>query len=161
MSVSVNLEQFAAANKANVESLLTLANTVFASAERLAALNLNTARSVLEDGVANAKALLSAKDVQELLAVQSSFAQPGVEKAVAYSRSVYELATAQQAEATRLLESQAGFLARQSLEPGHEQQIGSHGHVPVEGRRLGQESDGALQPERILVQVPSLNGHGP
>ena len=36
-------------------------------AERLTALNLNTARSVLEDGVANAKAVLAAKDPQELL----------------------------------------------------------------------------------------------
>ncbi|MBL8452582.1 MAG: phasin family protein, partial [Zoogloea sp.] len=32
-------EQIVAANKANVETLLTLANTAFASAERIAALN--------------------------------------------------------------------------------------------------------------------------
>ena len=52
--------QFAEANKASVEAMLTVANTVFASAERLAALNLNTARTLLEDSVANTKALLSA-----------------------------------------------------------------------------------------------------
>ena len=46
MSNFVTPEQFAAANKANVETLLTLANTAFASAERLSALNLNTARSL-------------------------------------------------------------------------------------------------------------------
>ncbi|HNB07330.1 MAG TPA: phasin family protein, partial [Thauera aminoaromatica] len=44
MSNFVTPEQFTAANKANIETLLTLANTAFASAERLAALNLNTAR---------------------------------------------------------------------------------------------------------------------
>ena len=49
-------EQLASANKANVESMLTLDNTAFASAERFAALNLNTARAVLEDSVNNAKA---------------------------------------------------------------------------------------------------------
>ena len=58
-------EQIVAANKANVETLLALANTAFASAERIAALNLNTARAVLEDTVASAKALMGAKDVKE------------------------------------------------------------------------------------------------
>ena len=53
-------EQFAAANKASVDAMLTLANTALASAERIAALNLNTARSMLEDGVANAKAMPTA-----------------------------------------------------------------------------------------------------
>jgi hypothetical protein len=83
MTVFATPEQFAAANKANIETLLTLANSAFANAERLAALNLNTARSVLEDGVANAKALLAVKDVQELVNLQAALAQPLVEKAVA------------------------------------------------------------------------------
>lgn len=57
-----NPEQLANANKANVEALLTLANTAFASAERFAALNLNTARSLMEDTVNNAKSLLAKAD---------------------------------------------------------------------------------------------------
>ncbi|WP_398314006.1 TIGR01841 family phasin [Zoogloea sp.] len=99
-------EQIVAANKANVETLLTLANTAFASAERIAALNLNTARAVLEDSVASTKALLGAKDVQELLALQTSLAQPLVEKAVAYSRSIYEIASQTQEEVSKLVEAQ-------------------------------------------------------
>ena len=99
-------EQIVAANKANVETLLTLANTAFASAERIAALNLNTARAVLEDTVASAKALMAAKDVQELVALQTSLAQPVVEKAVAYSRSVYEISAQTQEEFAKVLESQ-------------------------------------------------------
>jgi phasin family protein len=99
-------EQLTNANKANIESLLTLANTAFASAERLAALNLNTARNLLEDIVSNAKTLLAVKDVQELLNVQASLAQPSVEKAVAYSRGVYEIATQTQEELSKVIESQ-------------------------------------------------------
>lgn len=99
--------QFAEANKASVEAMLTIANTVFASAERLAALNLNTARALLEDSVANTKALLSAKDVQELASMQATLAQPSVEKAVAYSRSVYEIATQTQSELAKVSEAQA------------------------------------------------------
>jgi len=104
--MNATTEQFASANKANVETLLTIANTAFASAERLAALNLNTARAVLEDSVANAKALLAVKDVQQLIAMQTTLAQPAVEKAVAYSRSVYEIATQTQEELSKVVESQ-------------------------------------------------------
>ncbi|CAB1369924.1 phasin family protein [Denitratisoma oestradiolicum] len=99
-------EKIAAANKANVETLLTVANTAFASAERLAALNLNTARSLLEDAVANTKTLLGAKDPQELIGLQTALAQPTVEKAVAYSRSVYEIASQTQEELGKVLEVQ-------------------------------------------------------
>ncbi|MBS1172063.1 MAG: phasin family protein [Proteobacteria bacterium] len=99
-------EQLAGVNKATVESLLTLANTAFASAERLAALNLNTARTMLEDSVANAKALLAVKDLQELMSLQSAFAQPIVEKAVAYSRNVYEISAQTQEEMSKVFEAQ-------------------------------------------------------
>jgi len=103
-------EQFAAASKTNVETLLTLANNAFASAERLAALNLNTARSILEDSMASSKALLGAKDIQELVSLQTSLAQPLVEKAVAYNRSVYEIASQSQEEVSKLLEAQIAEL---------------------------------------------------
>ncbi len=99
-------EQFAAANKAYVESLLTIANTAFTSAERLAALNLNTARSMLEDSVGTAKSLMSIKDVQELLGSQSTLAQPAMEKVVAYSRSVYEIGSQTQEELGKVFEAQ-------------------------------------------------------
>lgn len=105
-------EQFANANKANAEAALTVANAAFAGAERLAALNLNTARSLLEDGVANAKALLAAKDVQEAIALQSSFAQPVMERAVAYSRSVYEISVQTQEQIAKVFESQVSELNR-------------------------------------------------
>ena len=104
--MNATTEQFASANKATVETLLTVANTAFASAERLAALNLNTARAMLEDSVANAKALLGVKDVQQLIAMQTTLAQPAVEKAVAYSRSVYEIATQTQEELSKVVEGQ-------------------------------------------------------
>lgn len=106
-------EQFAVANKAAVDSLLSLANTALASAERVAALNLNTARSVLEDGVANAKALMGAKDVQEAVSMQAGLAQPGVEKAVAYSRSVYEISAQAQEELSKALEAQFSEFQKQ------------------------------------------------
>lgn len=98
--------QFAEANKASIEAMLTIANTVFASAERLAALNLNTARTILEDSVVNTKALLAAKDIQELASLQATLAKPSLEKSLAYSRSIYEIATQTQSELAKVSEAQ-------------------------------------------------------
>lgn len=106
MSYFATPEQFAVANKAAVDALLTVANTALASAERVAALNLNTARSYIEDGVANTKAFFGAKDIQEAVTLQSQLAQPSVEKAVAYSRSVYEISAQTQEELAKVVEAQ-------------------------------------------------------
>ncbi len=106
MTSFVTPEQFAASNKAGVETLLSIANTAFASAERLAALNLNVGRAVLEDSVNNIKALLSVKDAQEFVSLQSSLAQPALEKAVAYARNLYEISAQTQEEFSKLFEGQ-------------------------------------------------------
>lgn len=99
-------EQFAAANKAIVDSLLTFANTSLASAERLAALNLNTARAVIADSAANLEALFAVKDVQGLVALQTAQAKPAIEKAITYSRSVYEIITESSNGLTQIVEGQ-------------------------------------------------------
>ena len=99
-------EQFAAANKASVDAMLSLANTALASAERIAALNLNTARSMLEDGMSNTKAVLGAKDPQEAVSLSVAQAQPAVEQAVAYTRSLYEISAQSKDEIAKVLEAQ-------------------------------------------------------
>jgi phasin family protein len=84
-------EQFAAANKAAVDSVLNLANMSLAATERLAALNLNTARAFMADSAANVGAIFAAKDPQGFVALQSTLAKPAIEKAMTYSKSVYEI----------------------------------------------------------------------
>jgi phasin family protein len=106
--MSINTEQFAAANKAAVDSLLSVANTALASAERIAALNLDATRSAIEESAASAKALMGAKDVQEAIKIQAELAKPNVDKAVAYSKSAYEIATQTQGEFTKMVEAQFG-----------------------------------------------------
>jgi phasin family protein len=104
----INTEQFTAANKATVDSLLAVANTALASAERIAALNLNTARAALEDTVSGVQSVMSAKDPQAAFAAQKSLAQPAVEKAVAYSRSMVEITSQTQQELAKMVEAQFG-----------------------------------------------------
>jgi phasin family protein len=103
--MAVNLEQLAASNQAAVESLLALANTALATAERVAALNLSAARSVLEDGAANARSLMGVKDPQQALAAQQALVQPAVEKAVAYSKSMMEITQESQQQFAATLEN--------------------------------------------------------
>ena len=101
-----NPEQLTDANKANIEKMVELANTSFANVERLTALNINTARDLLEDAVQNTKNLMAAKDAQEFISMQGALVQPLVEKAVAYNRNVYEIAAQGQEEIAKLFEEQ-------------------------------------------------------
>lgn len=103
-------EQFAAANEAGVETLTTFASKAFTQVERLTALNLNTARSALEDSVAATKTVLAVKNPQDLVALQATLAQPMLDKAVAYGRSVYEIAAEGQREFAKLFETQVAGL---------------------------------------------------
>jgi phasin family protein len=99
-------EQFAALNQANLEALMSLANSAMARAERLAELNLNTVRSVLEDSVATTRKLAEVKDPQQFASLQGELTKPMIDKAVAYARSVQEIATEGQQEVSTLFEKQ-------------------------------------------------------
>jgi len=100
----VTPEQIQAANKANVEAFLSVANAQFAAMEKLANLNAQAVRTAFEDSLSNTRALLGAKDVQEFVSLQNTLAQPAVEKAIAYSKSLYEVATGANAELTKVAE---------------------------------------------------------
>ena len=98
-------DQFAAANKANLETLFGLTNKAFEGVEKLVELNLQVAKATLAESADNAKAVLSVKDAQELLALQTSLLQPSAEKAAAYSRHLYDIATATTSEFTKTAEA--------------------------------------------------------
>jgi phasin family protein len=100
----VTPEQIQAANKASVEALLAVANAQFAAFEKLANIQAGAVKSAFEDSIANTRALLGARDVQEFVSLQNGFAQPAIEKAIAYSKSVYEVATAANAELSKVAE---------------------------------------------------------
>src|SRR5262249_15462146 len=89
LQMYVTPEQIQAAQKANVEALLAVANAQFAAFEKLANISAGAVKSAFEDSISNTRALLGAKDVQEFVTLQNSFAQPAIEKAIAYSKSVY------------------------------------------------------------------------
>jgi phasin protein len=81
----VTPEQIQAAGKANVESFLAVANAQFSALEKLANIQASAMKSAFEDSIANTRALLGAK-------------------AIAYSKSVYEVATGANAEFSKVAE---------------------------------------------------------
>ncbi len=100
-------EQFAAGNKASFDSIFAIAHAQFAAFERLSALNFNTTKAAFEDSVNQAKALMSVTEPQAFFSLGVASAQPALEKVIAYSRGVYEVATQTQTEITKLAETQA------------------------------------------------------
>ncbi|CAG1017740.1 hypothetical protein BURC_02424 [Burkholderiaceae bacterium] len=100
-------EQFAAAQKANVETLFGLTNKAFEGVEKLVELNLQVAKATMGDVAETTRAALSVKDAQELLALQAGLLQPAAEKAAAYSRHLYDIAAATNAEVSKVAEQTA------------------------------------------------------
>lgn len=110
--MSFTPEQVAAAHKANLETLFGLTTKAFEGVEKLVELNMQVVKTTLAENVDHAKKALSVRDAQELLALQVSLIQPVAEKAVAYGRHVYEIATDTQSEFSRVAEAQLAESSR-------------------------------------------------
>jgi phasin family protein len=103
----LTVEQVLAAQKANVETLFGLTNKAFAGVEKLVELNITASKAALAEASDSAKAALSVKDAQELLALQAGLFQPLAEKTASYSRHLYDIATSTGSEFTSAFEAQA------------------------------------------------------
>jgi len=103
----LTVEQVLASQKANVETLMGLTSKAFEGVEKIVELNLTASKAALAESSEHAKALLSVKDAQELMALQSSLFQPLAEKTAAYSRHLYDIASGAGAEFGKNFESQA------------------------------------------------------
>ena len=106
-------EQLVAFNKANLEIAMKFAGVALQGAERILDLQLKAAKTAFADSVENAKAIAAVKDLQQLAALKDSMAQPTIEKATAYAKSVYDLTTATQAEFGKLVEEQVSEFNKQ------------------------------------------------
>ena len=103
----LTVEQILASQKANVETLMGLTSKAFEGVEKIIELNMTASKAALAESSDHAKALLSVKDAQELLALQTALFQPLAEKTAAYSRHLYEIASGSTAEFGKTVEGQA------------------------------------------------------
>jgi phasin family protein len=104
------LKDFVPAPTLHVEAGLALVNTALESSERYFALNLKVSRSLFEQSLSNLKALQGARDVRSFVSLRAAQAQPAIDAAVGYSRSVCEIASAAKEETTRIVEVQLADL---------------------------------------------------
>lgn len=103
----LTVEQVMASQKASIETLLGLTSKAFEGVEKIVELNLTASKAALAESAEHAKAILSVKDAQELMALQSGLLQPLAEKTAAYSRHLYDITTGSTAELSKAFEGQA------------------------------------------------------
>ena len=76
---------------------------------------MTASKAALAESSEHAKALLSVKDAQELLALQSALFQPLAEKTAAYSRHLYDIASGSSAEFGKTVEGQAADVQKKFM----------------------------------------------
>lgn len=103
----LTVEQMMATQKANIETLFGLTHKAFEGVEKIVELNLSVSKAALNDAANHTQSLMSVKDAQELLALQSSLMQPVAEKVASYSRHLYDIASGAGADLSKVVEGQA------------------------------------------------------
>lgn len=98
-------DQLITTQKTNVEAFAGLSEKAFASFEKLVELNMAASKALLGESFTNLQALTSAKDANELLALQSGLVQPMSEKAASYSRHLFDIVSGASADFTKVFES--------------------------------------------------------
>ena len=99
-------EQVLASHKASLETLFGLTHKAFEGVEKLVELNVQASKAALSESANHTQAMLSVKDAQELMALQAGLMQPLAEKATAYSRHLYDIASGTTAEFSKAVEAQ-------------------------------------------------------
>jgi len=88
-----NPDPFSTAKIASVDALFGLAGQAFEGVEKLSALNLQAIKTSLAESAEATQSVFAAKTPQDLLTLQSTLAQSGPEKVIAYGRQVKEILT--------------------------------------------------------------------
>ncbi|MGE4337789.1 MAG: TIGR01841 family phasin [Pigmentiphaga sp.] len=108
--------QLIASHKSSVDAMLAFQNTAFAGFERLIDLNLRVTRAVLDEVAQKSSEAAELQDPQQAFAFVSTAVQPSPEKAIAYSKHVYDIMTGVQAQVAKLTETQVAEVQKQLAE---------------------------------------------
>ena len=99
-------DQFIALHRQSLESAQAIAMASFAGFERLTQLNVQAAKTSVEEGIQKSVSLLGTQDVKALANAVSESAQPAGDKFTAYAKHVYEIASETGGEISRVVERQ-------------------------------------------------------
>lgn len=99
-------QQVLNSQKAAIDTLVAVQSSVFSGFEKLVDLNLKVIKATLDEVSEKSQQVASVKDAQEAVALSSTLVQPGADKAMAYSKHVYDIVAAVQADLAKLSETQ-------------------------------------------------------
>lgn len=99
------MTQVAELQKVQIDSLHDLAQTLVNAAEQLTNLHMAAARALLQETSQATQDVTHSADPQDALAVVSELAQPAAAKLASYSRNLFAVIFAAQAEVTRIVEA--------------------------------------------------------
>ncbi|MEI2416690.1 TIGR01841 family phasin [Orrella sp. JC864] len=90
--------------KAAIDTLVAYQNTLFSGFEKLVDLNLKVVRASLDEVAQKSQQAAELRDGQDAAAFSASLLQPSAEKALAYSKHVYDIVSGVQSELAQLTE---------------------------------------------------------
>jgi phasin family protein len=99
-------EQMTALSKAQLDAALRIAELAGENFEKLADVQRKAAKTAYEDLAKSLRQIASIRDVSEIAALSSGAAQPAWDKASAYARNLYEVASTAQSEFAGVVEQQ-------------------------------------------------------
>src|SRR5258708_12997071 len=99
-------EQLAAAVKAHLDATVRIATIAAEGGEKLLDLQFKNAKATFDAVVKNAKVFTELKDVSQVASWAETSFQPSMDKAAAYAKSFYDVASGTQREISALLEEQ-------------------------------------------------------
>ena len=103
-NLNLGTEQFGEFSKSAVDAASKFAKVSFDSTERFFALNLEAAKVTLDETAKATKTATAVKDVQELNGMRTKAAETGLEFLMGYSKNVYDISNAAQAQFSSLVE---------------------------------------------------------
>ena len=109
------IDQLTAANEAAITQFNQFAQLSLTNLEKLAQLGLAATRENVEQAAAHAQALAGAKDVHEVIALNSAALEPVMKRAYAYTRTAYESTAEANTEVKRAFEKQSGEFNRAAI----------------------------------------------
>ena len=96
-------ENMTEAQRQNLDAMMKLSHKAFEGVEKMVELQLNAAKASLQETAEKFNALMS---VKEVVALNKEMAAPNTEKALAYSRAIYDIASQTSGEVQRLVDAQ-------------------------------------------------------
>ena len=104
------IDTITSAQKANLQAAESLATKTYAGAEKLVELNLAATKAAVSESFGHMQALMGAKDIKDVVALQTAFLQPLAGKSAAYVEHVKTIATDSTSEFTDAMEAKIAEL---------------------------------------------------